>query len=40
MQIKDPKQMQEYYWTWVTHERDNVHWRNKEKEGNLKFECG
>jgi hypothetical protein len=40
MQIIDPKHMQLYYWTWVTHKGENMHGRNKERKGNQKLECG
>jgi hypothetical protein len=39
MQIIDLKQMQ-YYWIWVTHKGENVHWWNREREGNIKLEGG
>jgi hypothetical protein len=39
MGIIDPKQIQKYYWTWVTL-RGECTWRNREREGNLKLECG
>jgi hypothetical protein len=40
MQIIDLKQMQRYYWTWVTHSGENAYRRNRESEGNLKLESG
>jgi hypothetical protein len=36
----DLKQMQCYFWTWVIHLGENVHGRNREREQNLKLECG
>jgi hypothetical protein len=39
MRTLDLKQMQSYYWTWVTHWGENVHRRNREREEILKLEC-
>jgi hypothetical protein len=38
MWIIDLKQIQQYYWTWVTNKGENVHRRNREREENLKLE--
>jgi hypothetical protein len=31
MWIIDPKQMQKYYWTWVTHEGESKYRKNRER---------